>query len=76
MNQNRMTWLSLTFLFVLAQASGVRSSTRLNYDRVETSQDETTVYVVFDGNKLQIKTGSVSSYVAKAFLKSTMNSTG
>ena len=73
-----MTWLSLTFIFVLAQTSGARSSMRLNYDgAVESSQDETTVYVVFDGQKkLQIKTGSVSSYVAKAFLKSTMNSTG
>ena len=49
---------------------------RLNYDIVESSQDEATVYVVFDGQKLQIKTGSVSSYVAKAFLKNTMNSTG
>ena len=49
---------------------------RLNYDIVESSQDEATVYVVFDGQKLQIKTGSVSSYVAKAFLKNTMNLTG
>ena len=72
-----MTWLSLTFIFVLVQTSGAsRSSMRLNYDIVESSQDEATVYVVFDGQKLQIKTGSVSSYVAKAFLKNTMNSTG
>ena len=50
---------------------------RLNYDdSVESSLEEATVYVVFDGQKLQIKTGSVSSYVAKAFLKNTMNSTG
>ena len=73
-----MTWLSLTFIFVLVQTSGAsRSSMRLNYDdSVESSLEEATVYVVFDGQKLQIKTGSVSSYVAKAFLKNTMNSTG
>ena len=72
-----MTWLSLTFIFVLVQTSGAsRSSMRLDYDSVESSQDEATVYVVFDGQKLQIKTVSVSSYVAKAILKNTMNSTG
>ena len=73
-----MTWLSLTFIFVLVQTSGAsRSSMSLNYDdSVESSLEEATVYVVFDGQKLQIKTGSVSSYVAKAFLKNTMNSTG
>ena len=70
--------MSLTFIFVLVQTSGAsRSSMRLNYDdSVESSLEEATVYVVFDGQKLQIKTGSVSSYVAKAFLKNTMNSTG
>ena len=69
--------MSLTFIFVLVQTSGAsRSSMRLNYDIGESSQDEATVYVVFDGQKLQIKTGSVSSYVAKAFLKNTMNLTG
>ena len=69
--------MSLTFIFVLVQTSGAsRSSMGLNYDSVESSQDEATVYVVFDGQKLQIKTGSVSLYVAKAFLKNTMNSTG
>ena len=70
--------MSLTFIFVLVQISGAsRSSMRLNYDdSVESSLEEATVYVVFDGQKLQIKTGSVSSYVAKAFLKNTMNSTG
>ena len=70
--------MSLTFIFVLVQTSGAsRSSMRLNYDdSVESSLEEATVYVVFDGQKLQIKTGSVSSYVAKAFLKNTMNLTG
>ena len=70
--------MSLTFIFVLVQTSGAsRTSMRLNYDdSVESSLEEATVYVVFDGQKLQIKTGSVSSYVAKAFLKNTMNSTG
>ena len=66
-----------TLLLVLVTSTYGNPSSRLKHDD-EPSQDEVTVSVVFDDHSknLQIKSGSVSSYVAQALFKNTMNSTG
>ena len=65
------------FLLVLVASTCGNPSSRLKHDD-EPSQDEVSMSVVFDDHSktLQIKSGSVSPYVAQAFFKNTMNSTG